>query len=158
MVVHTNKVTQLLSNLIESGFSVTIPDKRERVHLLNILNNTKFLQPETTAEKWLAQDRMLNHPMFLLRYKGKIAAFINFNIRKSNFGHIGYIRSVYVSPEFRGKGLAKKLITIAEYLIPHPYWMLVKKDNRIMLDMTKKMGYSEHSHTGNHVLISKPIA
>jgi len=155
MVVHKSEIIKLINELNSAGFEVEIPDKIERMHLLNILLKTKFLQPESTFERWLAYDRMLNHPMLVVKSKDKLVGFINFNIRKSNFGHVGYIRSVYVSPDFRGKGIAKKMINIAELFLPKPHWMIVDKDNKIMLDTTKKLSYYPDRIIGNKIIVAK---
>lgn len=61
-----------------------------------------------------------NDAMFICRTDEGIAAgFANISIRKdyvegSNSSPVGYIEGIYVKPEFRKQGIAKKFIELAE--------------------------------------------
>lgn len=155
MAIDANKITSLIKGMEQDGFSIAIPSIKERENALSIMLRTKFLQPSTTNELWLAKDRMLHHPILLVKKNSTPVAFINFNIRNSEFGHKGYIRSVYVYPEFRGKGISKKIINIAELFLPKPWWMIIDSKNTTMLDNVRKLGYSKYKVLGTKVLVER---
>jgi len=120
-----------------------------------ILNTTAIYnyKPYTKAEieKWFADKKKESYPVFVTEIDNRIAGFVSygpFRVRPAYKYSVEH--SVYVHPDFRKRGLAKKLlIKIIEVARENNYHAIVAgidADNKISIELHKQFNFVEVGH------------
>jgi phosphinothricin acetyltransferase len=120
-----------------------------------ILNTTAIYnyKPYTKAEieKWFADKKKDSYPVFVAVINNRIAGFVTygpFRVRPAYKYCIEH--SVYVHPDFRKKGLAKKLlakiIDVAHENNYHAIVAGIDADNKISIELHKQFNFVEVGH------------
>lgn len=120
-----------------------------------ILNTTAIYnyKPYTKAEieHWFADKKRDNHPVFVTEIDNKIAGFVTygpFRVRPAYKYSIEH--SVYVHPDFRKRGIAKKLLAmIIEVARENNYHAIVAgidADNKVSIELHKQFHFVEVGH------------
>jgi L-amino acid N-acyltransferase YncA len=120
-----------------------------------IINTTAIYNyvPYTTADiqQWFADKKTSNHPVFVADIDGAVAGFVSygaFRVRPAYKYSIEH--SVYVNPNFRKRGIAKKLlakiIDVARENNYHAIVAGIDADNKISIDLHAQFNFVEVGH------------
>ena len=119
-----------------------------------------FIKPsETNSDRWMkfVQEGLASERSLLLvaKNKGRLVGFVFANARRdfpleaSKF--VGVVNDVYVLPEFRGKGIGKKLVVKClkrmKALGMNATSLTVLTENKTAIKLYEKLGFRIHGYT-----------
>ena len=136
---------------------ITKPDKKDLEAMLDIYNYevehgvaTFDLYPKSMEawEDWFAAHNVDNHPLLIARIDGEVAGYASLSAYRERAAYSGTVElSVYISPAFRGCGVATALMErilqdAREDERTHAVVSVITTGNEVSAHLHQKFGFT----------------